>query len=69
MTIINAQIDPLRDDGAMLEQALKAANVEVERKVYDGAAHEFFGMAAVVDKAKDAQQYAADRLKSAFQRK
>lgn len=69
MTIINAQIDPLRDDGAKLEQALKAANVEVERKVYDGVTHEFFGMAAVVDKAKDAQQYAADRLKSAFQRK
>ena len=51
----------------MLEQALKAANVEVERKVYDGVAHEFFGMAAVVDKAKDAQQYAVDRLKAAFE--
>ena len=43
VTIINAQIDPLRDDGAMLEQALKAANVSVERKVYDGVAHEFYG--------------------------
>ena len=69
VTIINAQIDPLREDGAMLETALKAANVEVERKVYDGVTHEFFGMAAVVDKAKDAQQYAIDRLKSAFQTK
>lgn len=68
VTIINAQIDPLRDDGAMLEQALKAANVEVERKVYDGATHEFFGMAAVVNKAKDAQEYAVSRLKSAFQK-
>lgn len=67
VTIINAQIDPLRDDGMMLEQALKAANVSVERKVYDGVAHEFYGMAAVVDKAKDAQNYAADRLKSAFE--
>lgn len=64
VTIINAQIDPLRDDGAMLQDALKAANVSVERKVYDGVAHEFFGMGGVVDKAKDAQQYAADRLKS-----
>jgi acetyl esterase/lipase len=64
VTIINAQIDPLRDDGAMLEAALKAANVPVERKVYDGAAHEFFGMGAVVDKAKDAERYAADRLKA-----
>ena len=66
VTIINAQIDPLRDDGAMLEQALKQANVSVERKVYDGATHEFFGMGAVVDKAKDAEQYAGDRLKAAL---
>ena len=68
VTIINAQIDPLRDDGKMLEDALKAANVSVERKVYDGATHEFFGMAAVVDDAKEAQQWAGDRLKSAFKR-
>ena len=68
VTIINAQIDPLRDDGKMLEDALRAANVSVDRKVYDGATHEFFGMAAVVDDAKDAQQYAGDRLKDAFRR-
>ncbi|HUQ83886.1 MAG TPA: alpha/beta hydrolase [Gemmatimonadaceae bacterium] len=68
VTIINAQIDPLRDDGKMLEDALRAANVPVERKLYDGVTHEFFGMAAVVDKAKDAQQYAGDRLKAAFNR-
>lgn len=66
VTIINAQIDPLREDGAMLEQALKAAKVPVERKVYDGVAHEFFGMGAVVAKAVDATQYAGARLKAAF---
>ena len=66
VTIINAQIDPLRDDGAMLEAALKRANVPVERKVYDGVTHEFFGMGQVVDKAKDAEQYAGDRLKASF---
>jgi acetyl esterase len=38
----------------------------VERKVYDGVTHEFFGMAAVVPQAKEAQAYAADQLKSAF---
>ena len=36
VTIINAQIDPLRDDGAMLERALNPANVLVERRVYEG---------------------------------
>lgn len=66
VTIINAQIDPLLDDGAQLEQALRSAGNQVERRVYDGVTHEFFGMAAVEPKAKDAQGYAGDRLKSAF---
>jgi acetyl esterase/lipase len=66
VTIINAQIDPLLDDGAMLEAALKRANVSVERKVYDGVTHEFFGMGQVVDKAREAEQYAGERLKSTF---
>jgi acetyl esterase len=52
--------------GIMLEKALKDAGVAVERKNYDGVAHEFFGMAAVVAKAKDAQEYAGQRLKNAF---
>lgn len=68
VTIVNAQIDPLLDDGAMLEQALKRAGVEVERRVYAGSTHEFFGMAAVEQDAKDAQAWAGDRLKAAFAR-
>ena len=47
----------------MLAQRLKDAGVTVEQKTYDGVTHEFFGMAAVVDKAKDAQQMGADGLK------
>ena len=66
VTVINAAIDPLRSDGAQLEDALKIAGVPVERKVYDGVTHEFFGMAAVVQKAKEAQSYAGQRLKQAF---
>ncbi|HYW49111.1 MAG TPA: alpha/beta hydrolase [Gemmatimonadaceae bacterium] len=66
VTIINAQIDPLLDDGAMLERALRDAGTPVERRIYDGVTHEFFGMAAVEDKAKDAQQYAGKRLSDAF---
>jgi acetyl esterase len=67
VTVINAQIDPLRSDGERLQQALKAAGVPVERKVYDGVAHEFFGAAAVIAKARDAQAYAGERLRAAFQ--
>lgn len=66
VTLINAQIDPLLSDGVKLEAALKAAGVPVERKTYDGVAHEFFGMAAVVQKARDAQEYAGQRLKQAM---
>ncbi|MBD8593204.1 alpha/beta hydrolase [Pseudomonas sp. CFBP 8758] len=64
VTVINAEIDPLRDDGAQLEQALRTAGVSVERKVYPGVTHEFFGTAAVVKKAEEAQAYAGERLKS-----
>ena len=66
VTIINAQIDPLRSDGDMLTKALKAAGVPVEHRVYSGVTHEFFGTAAVVRKAKDAQAFAGERLKKAF---
>ena len=65
-TIINAQIDPLRSEGEMLAQKLRAAGVDVQHKTYDGVTHEFFGMGAVVDKAKDAEQMAADALRKSF---
>ncbi|HUP30345.1 MAG TPA: alpha/beta hydrolase [Usitatibacter sp.] len=65
-TIITAQIDPLRSEGQALAEKMKAAGVKVESKTYDGVTHEFFGMAAVVDEAKDAQQFAAAGLKRAF---
>jgi acetyl esterase len=66
VTIINAQIDPLRSDGELLQQALKKADVKVERKVYNGTTHEFFGTAAVVSKAMEAQTFAGERLQAAF---
>lgn len=65
-TIIAAQYDPLRSEGEMLEDNFKKAGVDTKRKLYNGTTHEFFGMAAVVPEAKDAQGYAVDALKSAF---
>ncbi|RZM29864.1 MAG: alpha/beta hydrolase [Pedobacter sp.] len=67
-TIITAEIDPLNSDGRMLADKLKAAGVSVDSKNYEGVTHEFFGMAAVVPQAKEAQAYAADQLKSAFKK-
>lgn len=64
--IVGAEIDPLQTEGKLLSEKLKAANVEMEYKLYDGVTHEFFGMATVVPQAKDAQALAAKKLKSAF---
>ncbi len=65
-TIINARIDPLRSDGSMLEEALRNAGVPVERQDYTGVTHEFFGGAAVIKKAEEAQMYAGQRLRQSF---
>lgn len=62
-TIIAAELDPLLTEGVLLEAALRKAGVQVERRQWDGVTHEFFGMAAVVAKAKEAQEYAGNRLK------
>ncbi|BCT91247.1 acetylhydrolase [Lysobacter helvus] len=66
-TIILAQIDPLRSGGEKLAEKLQAAGVPVTVQRYDGVAHEFFGMGAVVDKAKQAQQLAGAELRKAFE--
>ncbi len=65
-TIILAQLDVLADDGKAYGEKLKADGVEVTVKEYPGVTHEFFGMGAVVDKAKEAENFAADQLKQAF---
>lgn len=65
-TIINAEIDPLSDDGEKLEDAFEAEGVKVTRKEYDGVVHEFFGMGAFIPEAKDAVKFAAKQLKAAF---
>lgn len=65
-TIINAQIDPLRSDGETLAKAMHAAGDKVEQRTFPGVTHEFFGMAKVVRNAKEANDLAVARLKSAF---
>ena len=65
-TIIGADYDPLKSEGKMLADKLTAAGVKVNYKLYDGTTHEFFGMAAVVPEAKDAQGVAVNDLKGAL---
>ncbi len=68
-TLITAELDPLRSEGQMLAEKLKAAGVQVDYRNYDGVAHEFFGMGAVVDKAKQAVAQAAAGCQRGFRSK
>ena len=65
-TVINAEIDPLKSDGDLIVEKLKADGVTTEHKLYTGVTHEFFGMDAVVAKAKEAQDFAAAQIKKGF---
>lgn len=65
-TIINAEIDPLRSEGENLARHMEEMGVEVEQVTFQGVTHEFFGMAAILEQAQEAQQLAAERLKEAF---
>ena len=65
-TIIAAEIDPLRSDGVDYYNKLKTAGNQVSYQIYTGTTHEFFGMGAVVDKAKAAEQFGAARIAASF---
>ncbi|MCC3156762.1 alpha/beta hydrolase [Hymenobacter sp. 15J16-1T3B] len=67
-TVITAELDPLMSDGQMLADKLKAAGVPTKYQNYDGVTHEFFGMAAVVPQAKEAQTLGGGELKAALAR-
>ena len=65
-TIIAAEEDPLQSDGQAYAAALKTAGVAVTYQLYTGTTHEFFGMGAVVAKAKAAEQFGAARIAQSF---
>lgn len=65
-TVITAELDPLRSEGQQLARNLVKAGVKVDAVDYPGVTHEFFGMSAVVTKAKQAVTRAGKDLKAAF---
>jgi acetyl esterase len=65
-TGINAQIDPLRDDGMKYANKLAAANVPVVHKIYDGVTHELFGLAGLVSESTEAFALACKSLRKAL---
>lgn len=68
VTLVQAQIDPLRSEGEMLAAGLRAAGTPVESRLFPGTTHEFFGADAVIRSAGDAQRFAGARLRAAFAR-
>ncbi|HEU0022372.1 MAG TPA: alpha/beta hydrolase [Dehalococcoidia bacterium] len=64
--VITAEFDPLRDEGEAYARRLEAAGVSTTCTRYDGMIHGFFGMAAAVDKGKQAVDQATSMLMATF---
>ncbi|MGY2084418.1 alpha/beta hydrolase fold domain-containing protein [Blastococcus sp. SYSU DS0539] len=64
--VVTAERDVLRSQGEQFARDLEAAGVPTTHRHYDGVMHEFFGAAAVLDKAGQAQQEAAQHFRRAF---
>lgn len=65
-TIITAECDPLRDEGEAYAARLDRADVPVSLRRYDGMFHPFVLYGARLAAARQAQRFAAERLKHAF---
>jgi acetyl esterase/lipase len=64
--VITAERDVLRSQGQEFARRLEAAGVPTTHSHHAGVMHEFFGAAAVLDKAEEAQQEAAQHFTRAF---
>lgn len=65
-TIITAAIDPLASEGRAYAYRLQKDKIAVSFKEFAGVTHGFFGMGAVLPAAREAQEFAGERLKRAL---
>jgi acetyl esterase len=65
--VITAELDPLRDEGEAYGAHLRAAGVPTQVTRYDGMIHGFFGMTALMDKARTAMNEAVRALRRAWE--
>ena len=65
--VTTAEFDPLRDEGMAYAERLQAAGVPTTSRCYEGLIHGFYGMAAVVDRAKQARDETAAALRQGLE--
>lgn len=65
-TVITAQYDPLRDEGEIYAERLKAAGNQVALRRWDGVFHGFVGFADRIAKGSEAILFSAKRLRESF---
>ena len=66
--VITAEYDPLRDEGEMYADALRAAGVDVTSRRYDGMIHGFVSMPMLFPEADEAMGEIAAALQTAMSR-
>ena len=67
--VITAEYDPLRDEGEAYAARLEEAGTSARLSRYDGMIHGFFGMGAMMERARSAMAEAAATLRYCFARK
>jgi acetyl esterase len=65
-TVLTAQFDPLRDEGELFAERLRAAGVAVTVRRFDGMIHGFVGMPHVTPVAASAIEFLAANFRSAL---
>jgi len=65
-TVLTAEFDPLRDEGEVYADRLKAAGVSTFLKRYDGLIHGFISFTDALPAARDSVKLISDKLQQAF---
>jgi acetyl esterase/lipase len=65
-TVITAEIDPVMFEGKLYGHKLEAENIPTRYQNFEGVLHDFFGMDALLQEARKAQDTAAEQLEAAF---
>ncbi|HYD62638.1 MAG TPA: alpha/beta hydrolase [Noviherbaspirillum sp.] len=65
-TVITAEYDPLRDEGARYAECLKEAGVAVDYRCWDGVFHGFASMTGMMNAADAAVAYGAQAVRRAL---